>query len=287
MTAPILSIRHPGERREAAGVLASGAPVAFYIGLFILVKLLRPPWLETDSGFFWRVKPGRPSWSKLPVTALPRHSVRLVDGRRLHPAVRHLTRREEWEGIWERVGAPLHVIAPVRPARFLHPALVTSPVETALPAPDRFVPVATSAFFWFDDADWRALAHDLVRRAPGRTFLAGTSFNEHGSHPPYTLAELHAALHRARPADLGAIVTDPVLEDAGVFSSHTMVRLPLVGEDPALVITRDGPVSAGWLEAQLGLPVRRLDSAAVASRRPGLEPGEVEARARCLRRSSW
>lgn len=285
----VLSLRRPGERAAAARILAAGRPVAFYLGLFTVVKLLRPPWAERSSHVFWQVKPERPTWSKLPMVALPRQSVRLVDAGLVHPALRGLVRREPWERIWSSVGAPLHVIAPLRrPLRFLHPALATSPGDLAAlaahspAASDRLIGASTAAFFWFDDPDWRDLAERVTRAAPPRSALAGTSFNEHGAHPPYTLAELRTALAARPDLPVEAIITDERLEDAGIHGSHTMVRLPLVGEEPALVVTRDGTVGAAWLEEATGWPVRRLASTAVAARRPDVTADELERRTRRL-----
>ena len=282
-------MRRPAERRAAARILASGRPVAFYLGVFTIVKLLRPPWAERGSDIFWQVKPARPSWSKLPMVALPRHSLRLVDFSLVHADLRVLATRERWERIWSSVGAPLHVIAPLRrPLRFLHPAVATSPgdlVELATDVPaagDRLLNASTAAFFWFDDPDWRDLAERVTLAAPARSVLAGTSFNEHGAQPPYTLEDLHTVL-RARPdLPVEAIITDERIDDAGIFGSHTMVRLPLVGEEPAIVITRDGTVGAAWLEEATGWPVRRLASTAVAARRPGTTADQLEQRARHL-----
>lgn len=288
---PVLSLRDAGDRAVIAERLAAGQPAAFYLGLFTVVKLLRPPWREGDSQMFWRVKPARPGWSKLPMLALPRHSVRLLDPTRLHPDVRHLARREAWEGIWRSVGAPLHVIAPVRrPLRWLHPAVATSPQDLAASAADRpeardrVLDATTAACFWFDDPDWNDLAERVARRAPRGCVLGGTSFNEHGAHPPYTLAELVADLAERPDVPVSLVVTDERMEGAGVFSSHTMVRLPLVGEEPALVLAREGSVGEGWLTDALGLPVRRLASTATAARRPGTSAEEIERRARTLAR---
>ena len=282
-------MRDPAGRRAAAKILAAGRPVAFYLGLFTIVKLLRPPWAERTSDVFWQVKPGRPTWSKLPMVGLPRHSVRLVDFRLVHPDMRVLARRERWERIWSSVGAPLHVIAPLRrPLRFLHPAMATSPgdlaaLATDVPAAsDRLIGASTAAFFWFDDPDWRDLAEQVTRSAPPRSALAGTSFNEHGAHPPYTLAELRTVLEARPDLPVEAVITDERLEDAGIFGSHTMVRLPLVGESPALVITRDGTVGGAWLEEATGWPVRRLASTATAARRPGITADELEQRTRLM-----
>ena len=286
---PVLSLRDAGDRAAIAERLAEGQPAAFYLGLFTVVKLLRPPWREGDSGLFWRVKPARPGWSKLPMLALPRHSVRLLDPARLHPAVRPLARREAWEGIWRSVGAPLHVIAPVRrPLRWLHPAVATTPDDLAAfaadrpAARDRVIGATTAACFWFDDPDWNDLAERLVRRATRGCVLGGTSFNEHGAHPPYTLAELEADLAARPDVPVELVVTDERIEAAGVFGSHTMVRLPLVGEEPALVLAREGSVGEAWLEEALGLPVRRLESTATAARRPGTTAEEIERCARSL-----
>jgi hypothetical protein len=283
----VLSLRDRSQRQEAAGVIASGRPVAFFLGLFTIVKLLRPPWLERDSALFWRVKPERPTWSKLPMLVQPRHSLRLVDFAKVHPDLRVLHRREAWERLWTSVGAPLHVIAPLRrPLRFLHPAVATSPGDLAtlaadVPAAhDRLVAVSTAACFWFDDPDWRALADAVTRQAPARSVLAGTSFNEHGAQPPYTLDDLRTVLAARPELRIDTVVTDERLEAAGLFGSHTMVRLPLVGEPPALVVTRDGSVGTEWLEQATGWPVRRLASTATAACRPGTTIAELDQRAR-------
>jgi hypothetical protein len=285
---PVLSLRRADERAEAARLLAAGATAAFYLGLFTIVRLVRPPWREARPAAFATVKPARPPWSKLPMVAAPRHSVRLVDAATVHPAFRHLVRREAWEGVWSSVGAPLHVIAPVRrPARFLPPSIVTDPADLEAQAVgDRLLPVATAAFFWFDDPCWRDLADTVARRAPRRSFLAGTSFNASGEQPPYTLEELDAALAARADLPVDVVVHDEVIEAAGVFGSHTMVRLPLGHEPPALVVTRDGSVGAEWITEATGFAVLRLGSTATASRRDGFDAAAIERNARALAGSS-
>lgn len=283
--APVYTLRDPADRRLIARELAAGRSAAFYLGLFTIVKLLRPPWAEGAGGeLFWQVKPERPRWSKLPMVTEPRHAIRFVDFSAVHPDLARLARREEWERLWAH-GLPLHVIAPLRgPLRFLHEAFRTTPHDlqghaaAVATAADRYIPAETASFFWLSDPDWNALARDVARCAPARSYLAGTSFNRHGQHPPYTLDELQEHVRDRGDLEFDLVVHDELIEQAGLHSSHTMVRLPLAGQPPELLMTRLGSVSAGRLERELGLPVRVLDSVAEASRQPGLTQADVEAR---------
>src|SRR5690349_7663214 len=100
----------PRERDAAARALARGEPALFYLGLYTAVRTLRPPDFADDTAeYFWRVKPDRPRWSKLPLVIRPRDSLHLVDFSRVHPAFRGLRNREAWEQLWAAHGAPLHV----------------------------------------------------------------------------------------------------------------------------------------------------------------------------------
>jgi hypothetical protein len=283
--APVYSLRSEADRALIARELAAGRSAAFYIGLFTIVKLLRPPWAEGTGGeLFWQVKPARPRWSKLPMVVEPRHAIRFVDFARVHPALRHLQRREEWERLWAH-RLPLHVISPLRqPLRFLHEAFRTTPGDlrghaaAAPTAADRLIEAETASFFWLHDPDWNALARRVALSAPARSYLAGTSFNKHGQHPPYTLDELQEHVRDRGDLEFDLVVHDELIEQAGLHSSHTMVRLPLAGQEPELLMTRLGSVSAARLEQELGLPVRVLDSVAEASRQPGLTQADVESR---------
>ena len=284
--APVYSLRDPGERAQAARELAAGRAALFYLGLFTLVKVLRPEWHEGDGAeVFWRAKPDRPRWSKLPLVIRPQDSVRLVDFARVHPRFAGLATRERWASLWEKHGAPLHIIAPLRePQRFLHDAFRTRPEDLAAQAlsnpiaNDRSLTCATASMFWMEDPDWHDLALRVVLQSPPRSFLGGTSFNDHGEHPPYTYAELRTFLAGRDDIPFELIITDPWFEEAGIHSSHTMVRLPLSDEPAELVMTRRGSVSPAFLESVTGFPVRALRSTASASSRPGLSETELERR---------
>jgi hypothetical protein len=284
--APVYSIRDASERAQAARELASGKPALFYLGLYTLVKVLRPPWREgSGAEVFWQSKPDRPRWSKLPLLIRPQDSLRLVDFARVHPQFARFAAREHWESLWQVHGAPLHVIAPLRePLPFLHEAFRTTPqdlTEQARSNPlaaDRALPCSTASLFWMEDTDWHDLALRVALHSPPRSFLGGTSFNDHGEHPPYTLEELRAYLARRDDIPFELIITDPWFESAGIHSSHTMVRLPLADESPELVMTRRGSVSPGFLQSVTGYHVRSLASTASASSQPGLSEAELERR---------
>lgn len=125
------------------------------------------------------------------------------------------------------------------------------------------------------DPAWEDLAVRLEVSSPPCTWMAGSSFNDHGEQPPFTLDELitHCAGCEALPFDL--IVTDTLLESCRGFGSHTLVRVPLFDGPPALVMLRWGSVSPSWLEETTGLDVRVLDSVSYASRPAGLSDADL------------
>jgi hypothetical protein len=129
--------------------------------------------------------------------------------------------------------------------------------------------------FWMEDPAWEDLAVRLEVASPSRSWMAGSSFNDHGRPPPFTVDELvaHCETRTDLPFDL--VVTDRLLEECGGFSSHTLVRLPLADEEPALVMLRWGSVSPDWLREATGLDVRVLDSVSHASRPAGVTDDDL------------
>jgi hypothetical protein len=286
---PVLSLRDPEERDLAARELARGKPALFYLGLYTAVRTLRPADFAGESAeYFWRVKPDRPRWSKLPLVIRPRDSVRLVDFSKVHPTFQHFRRREAWAALWEAHGAPLHVIAPLRPLRLLNDAFQTTPGDlldqaAANPAAaDRALEHATASMFWMEDPDWHDLALRVGLYSAPNTFFGGTSFNDHGEHPPYTFQELDAYLRGRDDIPFEFVITDDWFEGAGIHSSHTMVRLPLRDEPPEWVMTRRGSVSPEFIAECTGHPVRALATTASASSQPGLSQDELERRLRAF-----
>jgi hypothetical protein len=285
---PVYSLRDPRHRGAIVRALAAGQAAAFYLGLFTIIKALRPLEEGGDTGdLFWQVKPDRPRWSKLPLIIRPEDALPLIDFDLVHPDLWRLSLRDHFAGLWGSHGAPLHIIAPLRrPLPDLHPAFQTLPEDlreqaaAEAGAADRLLPCATASFFWMPDPAWDDLVDLLYRFSPPRTFLGGTSFNDHAQHPPYTYDELVAHVCRRGTFDVDLVITDELFEQAGVFSSHTMVRLPLVGESPELVVVRHGSITPERLAAGTGYPVRVLGSVKAASRRPGLSDEELEARLR-------
>jgi len=73
------------------------------------------------------------------------------------------------------------------------------------------------------------------------------------------------------------VVSDPLLEACGGYSSHTLVRLPLAHEPPALVLLRWGSVSPQWLAESTGFEVRVVDSVSRASRPAGVNDAQLQA----------
>jgi len=282
---PVYSLRNPSHHEPAARDLAAGATAAFYGGLYGIVRAVRPAWDEhEDAETYWRAKPGRPRWSKVPLFMKPQDALRLIDFRLVHPDYRHLERRELFVRLYESHGAPIHVIAPLKePLRFLHPAFKTNREDLARQAQgdvmawDRVVAHTTACFFWMADPMWESLATLANLYSGPRVFYGVSSFNEHGKHPPYTFVELLAQVEAGGACQFELVINDDLYEKTGAFSSHTQVRLPMVGEAPELIVVRRGSVGPEWLAASTGYPVRVLDSAGVASRRPGLTDADLQA----------
>jgi hypothetical protein len=280
----VLDVRSVLDRADIARVVAEGHPVAFYMGLFTILRIIGPPWRDRgESATFWTVKRGRPTWSKLPVFIRPARAVRLIDWPAVHPAFRRLHHRERFEALWAH-GAPLHVVAPLRaPQRYLPDAIVTSPGDLADAATgvaalgDRRLDSPTASFFWMSDPAWQDLAVRLEVACPPRSWLVGSSFNDHGAPPPFTLEELVGACRLRPDLPFELIVSDPLLDACGGYSSHTLVRLPLADEPPALVLLRWGSVSPQWLAESTGLEVRVLDSVSHASRPAGVTDKQLQA----------
>jgi hypothetical protein len=280
---PVYDVRDRAHQRAIARELALGRVAAFYLGLYTIMRVLRPPWTEgPDADLFWEIKAGRPHWSKLPLFCKPQDALRLIDFRFVHPDYRHLAQRERFSRLWQSHGAPLHIIAPLRqPLRYLHPAFQTLPtdlVEQAADnrhAADRLIPCATASFFWMDDPAWESLATLIRLSCLPHAFMGGSSFNDHGAQPPYTRGELASYVQARGRLQFDLVVADHLFESTRAFSSHSLVRLPLVGEPPELVMLRYGSVSPGWLAESTGYPVRLLESASVASRHPSLSDADV------------
>ncbi|HLZ68894.1 MAG TPA: hypothetical protein VKV26_03190 [Dehalococcoidia bacterium] len=282
---PVYSLRNPQHHEPIGRALATGQTAAFYVGLYGIVKAVRAAWVAHDAAeTYWRIKAGRPRYAKVPLLAKPQQALRLIDFVPVHPAFRHLARRDRFERLWTSHGAPLHVIAPLRqPLRFLDPAFVTSPADLDAyrrddaRAVDRAVAAPTASFFWMADPTWEDLATFTQLFSTARAFYGASSFNEHGQPPPYTFAQLASYVEGTEGNQFDLVINDELYERTGAFSSHTQVRLPLVDEPAELVVVRRGAVSPEWLADSTGYPVRVLGSAGVASRSPGLTDAELRA----------
>ena len=55
----VLDVRSALDRADIASVVAKGHPVAFYMGLFTILRIIGPPWRERgQSATFWTVTSG-------------------------------------------------------------------------------------------------------------------------------------------------------------------------------------------------------------------------------------
>jgi hypothetical protein len=107
--------------------------------------------------------------------------------------------------------------------------------------------------------------------------LVGSSFNDHGQLPPFTTEELVRQCRERPELPFELVVSDPLLEACGGYSSHTLARLSVVDEPPALVMLRWGSISPGWLAESTGFEVRVLDWVSRASRPEGVTDEQLRA----------
>lgn len=288
---PVYNVRDPRHHEKIARAIASGDPGAFdvgIIGILIAVEDPRGNLLlkreqakqreESEKGNsdddlipneekFWRIKVGRPSSAKVPFMATPRIIPDYVDFDKLHPEFRHLKDRQARERLYKH---PLHVIWPVNDNPKIHRgAFVTTAQDSKNgnpEKPDRWVSEDTVCIFVpGTDPDWRFIGERAGMYNPHALFGV-TSFNLHGELPPFNDEELVSYLERRGPKDLEFefFVHDPIAKASGLKSSHTQVRLPLVGEEPEIVVVRRGPVAADDIRRWTGYPTRVLESAALA-----------------------
>ena len=287
---PVYSIRDRAHVEAIAQAMSERRMAAFYGGLYGVIKGIRRPADDhpDDAEVYWQIKPDRPRSSKLPMFIRPADAMPLVDFEALHPEFRHLSDRARFEALWASHGGPVHFIVPLRDQLpELHPAFQTSTEgilraakgEAGSRAPAR----VTASLMWMADAAWEGLAARLDALSDEPTYYGVSSFNDHGEHPPYTYAELVAFLDRKSDLPVDLIVNDEIFEASGAFSSHTQVRLPLVGEAAELILVRRGGMSPAWLTECTGYPVRSLEDAPQATRPEGLEDTDLQRRLELFR----
>jgi len=267
---PIYSIRNLEHHCQMAKAVRDEVPMVVYGGIWAVFKGVKRRSL--GARFFQEAKPGRPPESKVPMVVPPEEMLQFIDWSRVHPDFRSLRWRANFVKLWTTHGAPLHIIAPVKKNLWALPdEFKTTPEDFSARYPEaKPVNCPTAAFYWREDPYWRHFATLSACYMRTETYLGVSSFNPHGEEPPYTFEELKEQVKMGR-IPFEVIVRDDLFEESGAFSSHTQMRLPLVGGDPEFVVLRLGSFSPDGFTRITGFGCK-LASASVKDVRKN--PGE-------------
>lgn len=264
---PIMSIRNPADHRRIGETIASGVPVAFEVGVIGVLLAVNDPYTPLPDNWrtFWEIKRGRQPTDKVPMYMPPEHQWKIVDYEKLHPEFRKLRSMPEREKLYGNL--PLHIIMPFKESAkdVNQNVFVTYPQDLQNKPKDLQVPIPTVCLFFQEDKDWRRVAEHAMKVNPF-AYYGVTSFNDHGEPSPWSIDELAAyTVKKGVLPPYDAIVEDHIFRAADIRSSHTQVRLPLVGEDPTIRIVRMGPVTGEMIERQTGYQTEVLPSAKFAA----------------------
>lgn len=242
---PVFDLRNLFHQVEAARLIAQGKRMAMYGGVWGGFRAVKR-W-DFAERFFHQVKVRRPEEAKIPLMTLPEDAVRMIDWSRVNENFRFLERYWNFAKLWKSHGAFLHIIAPVRETlKSLPPIFVTSPEEFNKRYPNS-IPVSfpTVANVYREDPYLGHFATLIKRFSHTDMYIGVSTLNPHGEEPPYTFGEFKMDLSKGRiPArSIDLIVKDDFYEKFEVFSSHTQIRLPLVGEEPTFRVLRIGSLS--------------------------------------------
>lgn len=264
---PVYSVREPFHYSAIAKAIASGAVIAFEVGVMGIMIAVEDPRTGKDNWKkFWEVKRGRASQDKVPMMMLPKDQYKVVDFNKLHKDFQYLRdpqKRHEFFG-----SLPFHTILPFKESvrHINRDAFVTTSEDSKKKPADQYVPSSTICiYFQGGDKVWVNIAERVKHYNP-YVQLGISSLNDHGEQSPYTFEELVGYVNKKQRIDFDYVVRDPIAARAQIKSSHTQIRLPLEGEPAEILVVRKGPVSAETISKHTGHPVRVLASAKFASR---------------------
>ena len=215
---------------------------------------------------FWTIKEGRPQGSKIPLLEPPEEIVRHVDWSAVHPELRFLKDANALKELLWGGKLPFHVIFPYNASGSSLPDVVITPPNDPDVAPEINFPSFCS--FRVEDPSTINLLEKIKQENPW-VQLGVSSLNDHGKQPPYNTSELIEYLKGRSRIDFDIVIEDPLLEGLDIASSHSQIKIPLVGEEPVWVMKRVGSLSAKGFQSSTGFQVRLAngDDTRVASRR--------------------
>lgn len=265
---PVYSVREPSHQEKIAQCMTSGDVVVFeaagVMGFMVAVNCDQS---KGDDNWkkFWEVKRGRSSTDKVPIMMLPEDQYKIVDFDKLHSEYRYLKDPERRKSFFGAL--PFHTILPLKDdAKEINRDVFV----TQAGGPNKQATICL--YFQGGDRVWRDIA-ELTRSVNSGVHLGISSFNDHGEPPPYDFDELLTYIVIKQRMDFGFVVRDPIAAKHGIRSSHTQIRLPLIGEQPYIIVVRKGPVSADTISKHTGHTVKISENAKFASRG---EPEDVD-----------
>jgi hypothetical protein len=261
---PIYSLRDRAHHGFAARALVNGQVAAFHAGRFGLVR-----GYESRS---LTVRAHQSHASRLPVaeSALllsPREAIPLIAADWVHPSFQL---PDDYQSLFASISAPLQVVVPLRGFGRSDRARADEPAAEGDGAEPASLAETTDAvaMLWMHDLAWVAFTDLLAMYAAPERYYIFTPLDQPGGQPIFTLEELLQGARRYGRAPFDLVVHDPAFEATGAVSMHTRIRLPAPDEEPALILLRQGSVSADWLAEATGRPVT-LAPASDAARRAG------------------
>lgn len=260
---PVYSVRESSHQQKIARCMTSGDVVVFeaagVMGFMVAVNCDQS---KKDNNWekFWEVKRGRISTDKVPIMMLPEDQDKIVDFDELHSDYSDLKdpkKRQKFFGT-----LPFHAILPLRDdVKDINREAFVTEAGGSNKKP------TVCLYFQGGDRVWENIAQLTKSINPDvQVHLGISSFNDHGEPPPYDFDELLTYIVVKQRMDFEFVVRDPIAARHGIRSSHTQIRLPLIGEQPHIIVVRKGPVSADTISKYTGYTVKISENAKFASR---------------------
>jgi hypothetical protein len=245
---PVYALRDHDQRVSAAQWVAQGKAAAFFAGQYYLLARWDGTAAACGNRATNRAWGNRAAWFMS-----PREALALVERDRLHAA---FGTPEAFVRLFTSLPAPLLVRAPTSPKDTLQASIAEesrADQEQEDTGESEALRRGGAGFFWMHDLAWIALADllALYGRGAGRYLIRPLR-----GAPAFTAADLADQSGARGSTKFDLIISDSQYELTRAFCGVTELRLPERGDEPALLLVREGSVSAEWLAEATGWPVR-------------------------------
>lgn len=268
---PVYDFRSLDHQESIAKALVNGNRMALFGGVWGGFKGVKQA--TKNEGFFYEVKPGRPREARIATLMSPEMALGLIDWSKVHPKYRFLENYRNFKTLWSSHDAYLHIIAPIRSTLSRFPEIfVTTPEDFKNRYPNwPSVKFSTASFVWRDDPYMRHFSALFNRFSRIQTYVGVSTTNPHGEEPPYLLEEMVDQLLTGKtPSELiDLIVKDDLYASFEAFSSHSQIRLPLLGESPTFKVIRIGGLSPEKFRQATGFEIEMLPNISDVRKNPG------------------